>query len=428
MTEYHPPVVSDDEHPEDADKSTRRKGDSSSMRPSGPKQPFPTISHSAVASEKYSAEGLGKPTRRKGDFGLGRPSGPKQAFQPDKLQETFSTESDLEQALDDGEKFLDSDVFWNWFGKPLRGLILPVGAIAGFFVITQTVSFLTNIRQLPITGQIGLGAGLAIFGGLIVWHLIKTLRLWWRLRVSPQVQTRALRELADREALRELCIKNNKSAVDKLMELLGNERTYAGEEFKAALKRLAVSTEEIADFEKRRRQLLCDAQLKSSDEWLDDFKIKIQEPLDKIADRRIKKYYYHAGFMTALSPYPLMDRLIVLRTCLAMLQELLEIYALKPSWGNRLILFAKVILNVYLAGVIDDAVGSKVEAGVNTVIDNIPALTTTAVDKGLGFIASKGAGKGAGMLVQAYMVYRLGNAAQKMLRPIKIKQRRRSGA
>ena len=51
-------------------------------------------------------------------------------------------------------------------------------------------------------------------------------------------------------------------------------------------------------------------------------------------------------------------------------------------------------------------------------MDSIPELTNATLSKGLDMIIRKGGGKGAGMLAQAYMVYRLGNAAIKMLRPI----------
>lgn len=150
----------------------------------------------------------------------------------------------------------------------------------------------------------------------------------------------------------------------------------------------------------------------TSREWLDDFRSNFQAPLDKIAERRIRKYYIHAGIMTGISPYPLFDRLIVLRTCLAMLKELLELYALKPAWDKNLILLARVILNTYLAGVIDNAA----ETGVNLVMDNIHAT----LSKGLDTIIRKGGAKGAGMLTQGYMVYRLGKAAMKVLRPVDI--------
>ena len=121
--------------------------------------------------------------------------------------------------------------------------------------------------------------------------------------------------------------------------------------------------------------------------------------------------------MTGISPYPLFDRLIVLRACLGMLKELLAIYALKPSWDKNLVLLAQVILDTYLAGVIDNAA----ENGMNLVMDNIPELTNVTLSRGLDLVIRKGGGRGAGMLTQAYMVYRLGNAAVKVLRPVSMK-------
>ena len=98
-------------------------------------------------------------------------------------------------------------------------------------------------------------------------------------------------------------------------------------------------------------------------------------------------------------------------------EDLLEIYALKPSWDKNLVLLAKVILNTYLAGIIDNAA----ENGMNLVMDNLPELTNVTLSRGMDLVIRKGGGKGAGMLAQAYMVYRLGNAAIKVLRPVSMK-------
>ena len=359
--------------------------------------------------------------RRAGDTGVGKRAVNKEYLNPDELQPSQPPEVLLASEESEDDNLMKNDVVLPWFGKTLRGIILLITAIAVFFIVTQTASFLSSVRQLSWTEQILLAIPMVIFGIVIIWYLIKLFAVFWKFRVSPQIRIKALQELAARRDLRALSLKANRQAVEKLSSLLDDKNAYADKKYANTLSRLAVPAEQIAELESARKRLISEAKSprETSRDWLSDFNRSFQAPLDEIAKKRIQKYYIHAGTMTGVSPYPLFDRLIVLRACVAMLKELLEIYALKPSWDKNLILLARVILNTYFAGVIDNAVGGAVENSVKSVIENIPALTANAVGKGLGFIVSKGAGKGAGMVVQAYMVYRLGNAAIKMLRPIK---------
>lgn len=400
-----------------------RQDDSGFGRPCGPKRVFPvnqpkTAPDGGVSEHEPIKE---QPNfARRGDSGFGRPRGPQVSLPP--IVDS-TPESDLEFTDTEDEKFFGDDIFLPWVGKALRGLIFPIAAIAGFFIVIQTASFLVSVRKLPLVDQILLIIPVIIFGGLAVWYILKMFRLWWKLRVSPQIQLKAMRELANRKELRELSTRDKNRAVSKLKELLEDERAYAGKEFRSALKKFATSPDEFELIEKlevARKKLIDDAtyRRKASSEWLKDFEQNFQKLLDEIAGIRIRKYYFHAGIMTAISPYPLMDRLIVLRVCLAMLKDLLEIYALKPSWDKSLVLLAKVIIKTYLAGVIDKVAGEAAEHAVNNVIENIPALAATTAAKGICAVVSKGAGKGAGMLVQAVMVYRLGQTTIKMLRPI----------
>lgn len=354
--------------------------------------------------------------RRAGDTGVGRRSASKEYLSPEDLQPPRLPDVDPTDDNGDEDDLLKNDVVLPWFGRTLRGIILLFAAVAIFFMVTQTASFLASVRQLSRTEQVLLAIPMVIFGLIIIWYLVKMLAMFWNLRVSPQIRIKALQELAERRDLRALSLKANRQAVEKLSSLLDDKNAYADKKYADTLSRMAVPPGKIAELERVRNRLIREAKSPrgTSRDWLNDFKRSFQTPLDEIAKKRIRKYYVHAGIMTGVSPYPLFDRLIVFRACLAMLKDLLELYALKPAWDKNLILLARVILSTYLAGVIDNAA----ETGVNLVMDSIPELTNATLSKGLDMIIRKGGGKGAGMLTQAYMVYRLGNAAAKMLRPI----------
>ena len=289
-----------------------------------------------------------------------------------------------------------------------------------FFIITQTASFLASVRQLSRPEQILLAIPMVIFGGIILLYVLKMLSFFWKLRVSPQIRIKALHELAERSHLRELSGKAHQKAVKELCILLEDEKTYASGNYADTLRKFSVSEEQILELEKARLKLIDNAKNMpgTTHDWLNDFRERFQKPLDDIAIKQVQKHYLHAALLTGISPYPLIDRLIVLWDSLSMLKELLEIYALKPSWDKNLALLAKVIINVFLAGIIDNAAEyttSWIADPISKLKEDNGPLSTT------GKIAIKFSGKIAAMAVQAIFVRRLGIAAMKMLRPIQDK-------
>jgi len=354
--------------------------------------------------------------RRENDNVLGRRIVKKTYISPDELRPVLPDESLQLKKRTEADDILRDSISFPWIGRALRIAILLIAAIAMFFIVTQTASFLVSVRQLSRTEQILLAIPMVIFGGIILGYLIKMLLLLGKLRVSPQIRIKALRELAERDHLRDLSIEANQKAVEKLSSLLEDKKTYASEDYGEMLRKISVPEETISELNKTRLKLIADSKNLSGTtrDWLTEFNQGFQKPLDQIAKNRIQKHYIHAAFTTGISPYPLLDRLIVLQDSLAMLKELLEIYALKSSWDKSLVLLAKVILNTYLAGVIDNAA----ESGMDTVMDNIPEIAKNTLSKGMETVIRKVGGKASGMITQGYLVYRLGNATIKMLRPI----------
>ena len=374
---------------------------------------------SAGMVQNGQSEPAAESARREYDPGIGRRKNGKDIVPEDELNPPLPPESMPDADSGEAEDFLKNDTILPWLGKTLRASLLLAASFAMFFIITQTASFLASVRQLSRIEQILLAIPMVIFGCIILWYLYKMLSLFWKLRVSPQIRLKALQALEERKTLRDLSLNAGHKAVEKLCRLLEDGRTYGSKDYPAALRKLEVPPDQIDELNNARLKLIENARnpRSASSDWLVDFREHFQIRLDEIAAKRIRKYYVHAGIMTGISPYPLFDRLIVLRACLGMLKDLLEIYALKPSWDKNLVLLAKVILNTYLAGFIDNAA----ESGMNLVMDNLPELTNVTLSKGLDLVIRKGGGKGAGMLAQAYMVYRLGNAAVKVLRPISMK-------
>ena len=348
---------------------------------------------------------------RKGDSGFGHPH--------DRSDEKFvknvevkpypQEEQEAEFDFSKKESFASSFSLPNVLSKYLRLILFFVAAIMAFFLVTQTAEFLANLRKVSLVEQIVLSLPLILFGAVIVYVVCKLICLVIRLKISPQVQFKALQELEERYKLRELSLKANRDAVDRLTVYLRNEFTVN----EKLLKSFGASSDVIARLKKSRNNLISPEKIASttSVDWLRDFKCEIQDVLDGIANKRIMKYSANVAIMTGASPFAIIDRLIMLSSSLAMLKEILEIYSLKPSWDKSLAIMAQFIVNTYCAGIIDGIAENATEQvekfAENMLNCQIPNLAKSVV------------GKLAAGAIQGGMLYRLGNSAIKVLHPIK---------
>ena len=350
-------------------------------------------------------------TRRAGDSGVGRPSPKKRVVETKDPSSATAREIPINDDVGGDDPIAPSIYAPTWICKALRVGLLFISAVAVFFIVTQTASFLANVRQLSLLEQILLSIPLAIFGGIILGIIVKILLLLRKLRVSPQIKIKALQELEDRKSLRRLCLKSNRDAVEKLCAFLKGSFDKNGEE----LRTLGGDGETVKSLIKRRDMLIQEAENPSgtSQAWIADFRQFIQDPLDKIAQKRILRYSMNTAIMTGISPFSLIDRLIVFSACLSMLKELMQLYSLKPSWDKNFILMGQVIVNTYLAGVIEDVA----EAGIDGLTDLAGDTVSQIPDYAL-----RWAGKTAETATQGYMVYRLGKAAIRVLHPVRVPQ------
>ena len=353
---------------------------------------------------------LQESSRRAGDSSLGRPDTSLRKTIVDDAQFTPVSTTDDSNCEEDINELESSSFFAPvWICRVLRTCLLFLSAVAVFFIVTQTASFLSNIRNLSLIEKSVLSSFLIIFGLIIVWIIVRMIALFFKLRVSPQIKIKALQELENRKKMRKYSLKKNKEAIQKLSSFLKDSFLINDKK----LSSLGFSHEDISALNRNKALLIKESENLSgtTQDWIDDFRQKIQNPLDRVAIKRIRNYSLNAGIMAGISPFPLIDRLIVFSACLSMLKDLLEIYSLKPSWDKNLVLMGQVIINTYLAGVIEDVT----EAG----IDGISNLAEDAAEKIPDF-ALRGAGKATETAMHGYMVYRLGKAAIKVLHPISV--------
>ncbi|CAH0991702.1 hypothetical protein SIN8267_01816 [Sinobacterium norvegicum] len=105
------------------------------------------------------------------------------------------------------------------------------------------------------------------------------------------------------------------------------------------------------------------------------------QPLDKEAHKRVSKYCLQTGIAVAASPWASMDMLLALWRSLKMIEDVGQVYGVRPSRFNRLSLIKKVAVQIAFVGatelVIDRAID---EASINS----LAAQTTGQIGQGLG--------------------------------------------
>lgn len=361
-----------------------------------------------VESEKSTAEKqILEAATRQGDSGVGRPRPQAIPVSKDSLTINNTPVNHEQEFIPEDELLAGSFFLPSALSKSLRIIFLCISAFAAFLLITQTASFLANIRQLSLLEKIILSVPLAAFGCVIIWIIVKLTILACRLRVSPKIKIKALEELEKRRNLRRLSLKKNRQAVEELASYLQHDFSIRRE----MLLSWGIKESFITNLEKNRQELIQTASkpIGTSRDWLFEFKHNIQDKLDEIAQKRIFKYSTNAAVMAGISPFPLIDRLIVLSSSLGMLKELLELYSLKPTWNKNLILMAQVIVNTYLSGIL----GDLTEGGIENIAEMAGETAVQIPD-----IALKIAGKSTETALQGYMVYRLGKSAIKVLHAV----------
>lgn len=354
-------------------------------------------------------------SQREGDTGRGRPH-PAPLTKDDlprdylEVASNINNQEESEESDEFDKKLSGSILVPKIITKILRCICWFFVGVIGLFLVAEFVDFVLDVSKLPLIISIICSFLFLGFASVLFWIIIKIIILLRRLRVSPQFEIKAIQELEERKHLRQLCIKKKREAVEKLCGFL--EDGYDIKAQKKFLKKLGVNQEKIKVIEKHRDSLIYEAKNlhDTSESWLNNFNVHFQSQIDDIAKSRIRKYSVNVGLLTGASSVSIIDRLIAFSFSMALLKELLEIYSLKPSWDKSLALMARVIINTYLSGALNDIVEDDVD-----ILDG--ALQGSLEE--LPIYASKVVGKSAEVFLQGYMIYRLGNVAIKTLRPIK---------
>ena len=135
-------------------------------------------------------------------------------------------------------------------------------------------------------------------------------------------------------------------------------------------------------------------------EAIDHLEKTFLEPLDKEAMRRIANYSAQAGLAVAISPFVAIDMLLALWRCLKMIDDVSQVYGIRPSLPDRLRLIKQVLNLLLLTG--------ASEYIIDQVFDEVGIQTLTGA-----FKTRVGQGIGIGMYCS-----RIGLSTMAVTRPI----------
>jgi uncharacterized membrane protein YcjF (UPF0283 family) len=358
--------------------------------------------------------------RRAGDSGLGVPEFEPVASRPLSAAEIAAHQQAVDAALREKAEAmlaeLELDEGWR-LPAPIRRfcayVLVLLAAVLGLFMVTQVVQFFAEINALPPWSQ-GLAiGGLVLFGGALAVVLFQLLWGVVRLQRSPRIHLKAMTALAERRQMQFLAAEKQADARRVLMRYL---RDYPVEK-RSRMKLLAMGLSE-PDWESlltARDQLLDADRTQSDADWLAAFGRSFQGALDKLARRRIKQYARRAGIGTAASPVAMVDQLVVLFSCTAMVKDLFVLYHLRPAFGQTAVILARSVVLTYLSGMIEETAETVADATADSLADFMgesASVLTGAVGRAVGAKTAEAA-------LNGLLIWRLGKRAMGQLQPIR---------
>jgi uncharacterized membrane protein YcjF (UPF0283 family) len=368
----------------------------------------------------------GRPIRR-GDTGLGQP-----VFEPEwrrtlSEEETARYEAERKKAEEeeDQRKFAEKvrelgAQSESWLLPPalrrtLSWVLVGVAAVLGLFLVAQASSLASTIVELPVPFNWLAGASAILFAAILLYIIGRMFWMVVRLNRSPALHLHALETLRERAEWQRLARERTAQAKEKLVQYLQDYPTTPahGRRLIAA----GMTEKEHQNLLAAREWLLSGAPPMTPENWLDEFRIRFQSIQDDAARRRVMQYAKRTGLGTAVMPIPTIDQMIVFYACFAMIKELLQLYNLRPAFGQTATILARSIILTYLSGLMEEVTESATEAAGETFSETAigPFLTNA--------IGSKFMAKATEGTLNGILIFRLGRRTIMLLQPVRGKRR-----
>ncbi len=282
-------------------------------------------------------------------------------------------------------------------------------AILGLIVFSQSLAAISFISQLPYGLRI---LSWAVLAALLAAILIPVVRLAGKLvrfRRAQQIDLLALEQLDARHQLRVDSSEQKTSVIAELDRYLDDYPDPHD-----TLAPLGIEEEFVEELQSQLVRLRNRERNLGEDAWIRDFELSFHATLEKIAKGRIHAHALKVAVGAGLSPFPLVDSLIVLNSGFRMIDDLCTIYNLRMGkWPTVFVLLLATSQSI-LAGKVEDSealdkVGDEL---LHPVLTRLGLGAAEAIAKPVIGMAGQG-------LLHYLLLRRIGVRTQRWLRVVK---------
>lgn len=299
------------------------------------------------------------------------------------------TEEEINQKYADKDE--DAEIDTSQSGSFLRDvfkyLLIIIACVLGLLILFDVVRFVKDVSDMPPFIKYFCYAALLVFFGTIAFVCRKIWNGFEEIKQSePPLSLSSYNSPEKLAAAKSRCLSVlNGVSREKLSKYIAEKDSEK-------------ETSIINDIMTRKEEL--ERGGSTTQEWLESYK-NFQGKLAEIARERKKKYCIRVAALTALCPFSIVDRMIVVRYSLQLISDIFEIFGCKrPSNFITVQVLSKAIFNIYFSGIASGYTGYTEE--LTKILGD--AMGTQISAK----VLSKISGKGAEGVINAFLLNRLG--------------------
>ena len=317
--------------------------------------------------------------------------GDEDSFEPSsyRVARTEITQEEINQKYADKDE--DAEIDTSQSGSFLRDvfkyLLIIIACVLGLLILFDVVRFVKDVSDMPPFIKYFCYAALLVFFGTIAFVCRKIWNGFEEVKQSePPLSLSSYNSPEKLVSAKNRCL--------SVLDGISREKLskYIAE------KDPEKKTSTIDDLMVRKEKL--EQGGSTTQEWLESYR-SFQGKLKEIAGRRKNVYCIRVASLTALCPFSIVDRMIVVYYSLQLISDIFEIFGRKrPSSFITVQIFSKAIFNIYFSGIASDYTEYTGEL-VDILKDSIGTQFSAK-------ILSKISGKAAEGVINAFLLHRLG--------------------
>ncbi len=317
--------------------------------------------------------------------------GDEDSFEPSsyRVARTEITQEEINQKYADKDE--DAEIDTSQSGSFLRDvfkyLLIIIACVLGLLILFDVVRFVKDVSDMPPFIKYFCYAALLVFFGTIAFVCRKIWNGFEEIKQSePPLSLSSYNSPEKLVAAKSRCLSVlNGVSREKLSKYIAG---------KDSEKETSIINDIMAQKEKLERGE------STTQECLKSYK-DFQGELAKIASERKKKYCIRVAALTALCPFSIVDRMIVVRYSLQLISDIFEIFGCKrPSNFITVQVLSKAIFNIYFSGIASGYTGYTEELA--KILGDAIGTQVSAT------VLSKISGKAAEGVINAFLLNRLG--------------------